>query len=214
MHLFTHSYNILGTIDRGRFCDVKLVTECGGAISAHKVILSAVSKKLSLKFETSDSSEIKVRNVKIDTLTKVIDFVYNGKVKVSSSTEMTDFVDCYTLLNMYLGPKVTSEIRKLNNLNSESSEKGSQEEVFKCEECPKTFVSQKQLTRHRRQVHKEIKQDKVVYKCANCEKEYTVSHKHLLIIYNIKYFRLRGMPSTASAKLPKGKELRLSRRTV
>ena len=180
MNSLTHSFNILGSIDRDRYCDVKLVTECGSSISAHKVILGAVSKKLSAKFEKSSGSEIKVRNVRIETLTKVIDFVYERKVKISNKTEMSDFFDCFTILNMYLGPKFNSVIKKIN-MNSDSSEKGSQEDVFKCEDCLKTFVSQKQVSRHRREVHRETK-EKLVYICENCEEEYTVS-LHVLLIF-------------------------------
>ena len=80
---------------------------------------------------------------------------------------------------MYLGPKFASLVQNFNNINSDGtgSERGSsQEEQLKCDDCKKVFYNQKKLTRHRKQVHKAKKLEKVVYKCEKCEKEYTVSH--------------------------------------
>ena len=177
MNSITHSFNILGKANREFFSDVSLVTECGSTVPAHKVVLGAVSARFSALFNKyPEKKDFPIRNVKIDTLIKVVDFIYNGKVNLTDNTELGDFWDCFSILNLYLGPKVSAIIKKLNDLNSDTSEKGSQESLHKCEDCDRSFMLKKQLTRHRRQVHKVEKKEKAVYKCINpeCGEEYTV----------------------------------------
>ena len=65
------------------------------------MILSAVSKKLSIAFEKSpEITEFKIRNVKMETLTMLVDFIYEGKVKINNQVGLCDFVDAFTVLNM------------------------------------------------------------------------------------------------------------------
>jgi hypothetical protein len=100
------------------------------------VILGCVSKKLSQSFDKHpEQKEIKVRNVKIDILKKVIDFIYNGKVNLANQMELSDFADAFTILNMYVGKKFSSVIKNINSVNADSSEKSSQEVIFKSEVC-------------------------------------------------------------------------------
>ena len=182
MSLLTHSFNIWGRLDRDKFCDIKLLTQCGSSILAHKLILSAVSKKLSVVFEKSPNlTEFKIRNVKIESLTLLVDFIYEGKVQIDDQVGLSDFADAFTVLNMYMGPKVSSVIKNLNSLNGES-EKDSQETVYKCDVCGKGYESQTQLSRHKRTKHMERKRQQK-YKCVNCSKEYSVGTYFSLMLY-------------------------------
>ena len=171
MHTLVHNFSILGRVNRDKYCDIKLLTECGSVITAHKVILGCVSKKLSQSFDKyPEQSEIKVRNVKIYILKKVIDFVYSGKVHLANQMELSDFADAFTILNMYVGQKFSSVIKNINSVTADSSEKSSQEVIYTCEVCEKSYDTQKQLCRHKRDKHLDKKQT-VMYKCEKCGKQ-------------------------------------------
>ena len=219
MSLLTHSFGILARLDCKKFCDIKLLTQCGLSISAHKVILSAVSKKLSVAFEKSpEITEFKIRNVKMETLTMLVDFIYEGKVKINNQVGLCDFADAFTVLNMYMGPRVSSVIKNINSMNGESSEQDSQECVFKCEVSGRSYESQKQLRRHMRTKHMERRKLGQKYKCGTCGTDYWVwiyFLSHFILLY-IPFFscRPRDMWSTVPARLIKGRDQRTVRGTL
>ena len=212
MNVLVHSYNILARISREQFADVKLVTECGSSVSGHRFVLSAASKRLGAMFDKHpEKNEFPIRNVKLEILVKVVDFIYLGKVDLSDNTELVDFGDCFSVLGVYLGPKVSSTIKRILELASDS-EPGSQGPI-KCEECDITFTNQKQLTRHKRQVHKVLSKQKISYQCENpeCGEEYTVSpsfhiYIYFMILMGVVIFRRCAMQSTVSARLKRGPE--------
>ena len=198
MHTLVHNFSILGRVNRDKYCDIKLLTECGSVITAHKVILGCVSKKLSQSFDKyPEQSEIKVRNVKIDILKKVIDFVYSGKVHLANQMELSDFADAFTILNMYVGQKFSSVIKNINSVTADSSEKSSQEVIYTCEVCEKSYDTQKQLCRHKRDKHLDKKQT-VMYKCEKCGKQSTI----------------RELFNTAPVRLERGKDQRSLKRKM
>ena len=64
MNVLTHKFNVLHDVDREKFSDLKLVTECGQKVSCHKVVVAAVSTKLRASLEKRPISELVVRNIK------------------------------------------------------------------------------------------------------------------------------------------------------
>ena len=174
MFNFSHNFNIVGGVKRDLFCDIKLRSQCGSSLCAHKVILSAASKKLEKVFTRSPHlEEYEVRNITYDTLVKLVDFVYEGKVRLNTRVEMTDFADAFTILNMYLGPKFNAVIKSVTS-RSDNSDVGSQD-TFNCETCGKKYVSKAKLTRHEREKHLMKKKGGLYYKCEKCGKDYRVS---------------------------------------
>ena len=182
VNALSHKWNVLhGGLECDKHSDLRLVTESGESVLCHKVVLTAVSGKVKASLEKKQVSELVVRNVKFQGLKSLIKFIYNGKIQIPNSEEMMDFCDCYTLLNVNLGPKIGDLVKKIsmNTARSESDrEKASQENLFKCANCDKHFPTRKQLTRHVREVHN--KQDapkpkvKQNYSCENCGTIFTV----------------------------------------
>ena len=174
MFNLSHNFNIVRAVKRDFFCDVKLRSQCGSTLCAHKVILCAASKKLEKVFtKNPDLEEYEVRNIDHDILVKLVDFVYDGKVRLNTRVEMTDFADAFTVLNMYLGPKFNAVIKSVTNLSDNSGGDGSQD-TFDCETCGKKYGSKAQLTRHEREKHRVKKRVGLSYKCEQCGKEYRV----------------------------------------
>ena len=174
MYNFSHNFNVVRGVRRDLFCDMKLVTQCGSSLSAHKVILSAASKKLEKAFSKSpDLKEFQVRNVNYETLVKIVDFVYDGKVLLNTQNEMNDFADAFTILNMYLGPKFNSVIKTIAIPSDHSSDDGSQD-TFSCNICAMKYASKAKLTRHERDKHIMKKKAEHKYKCEKCGRQYTV----------------------------------------
>ena len=176
MNVITHKFNILHGLDREKFSDLKLVTECGQKVSCHKVVVAAASTKLRASLEKRPTNELVVRNVKYNGLVNLMNFIYNGKVQIGTTGELQDFADSYTLLNINLGPKVGEIVKKINLTKSDSeTDHFSQETGFKCENCEKVFPTRKKLSRHIREVHKPAPPKvKPSYTCENCGVVYTV----------------------------------------
>ena len=180
VNAISHKWNVLrGGLESNNYSDLKLVTEFGESVSCHKVVMAAVSGKVKASLDKKQLNELVVRNVKYQGLKNVIKFIYDGKVQIPNSEEMIDFCDCYTLLNINLGPKIGELVKKIT-MNIEKSEsdpeKASQDNLFKCENCDKHFVTRKQMTRHVREVHNKQEPSKVKqsYSCENCGTVFTV----------------------------------------
>ena len=105
MNAIIHHFNFLNGVSQERFSDLTLKTECGSSLSMHKVVAAAISSKLSSQL-SSDVNELPVRNVKFPALKNVIDFAYNGKIILSSKSEIEDFATAYKILQINLGPKI------------------------------------------------------------------------------------------------------------
>ena len=177
MNVISHKFNVLNALDRERFSDLKLVTECGQSVSCHKVVAGAVSKKLSGLLGSKPINELTIRNVKFTALENLVKFIYNGKVQISSPGDLQDFVDVYKLLNINLGKKVSDIVKKIDMSKSVSDlDDSSQEPLgFRCENCDKSFQSRKKLVRHVREVHrKEPTKQKQSYSCEKCGEVYMV----------------------------------------
>ena len=122
-------------------------------------------------------NELTIRNVKFTALENIIKFVYDGKVQISTSGDLQDFVDVYKLLNINLGGKVGDIVKKIDMDKNASDMEDSSKELldFKCSNCDTNFETRKQLVRHVREVHrKEPTKPKQPYACVKCGKLYTV----------------------------------------
>ena len=55
-----HNFNILGRITRDKYCNIKLLTQCGATIAAHTVFLDAFLKNfLSLLINTLNKEKLR-----------------------------------------------------------------------------------------------------------------------------------------------------------
>ena len=112
MNVLTHQCNVLHGLDREKFSDLKLVTECGQKVSCHKVVVAAASTKLRASLEKRPTSELVVRNIKYTGLENLVNFIYNGKVNIGTTGELQDFADSYTLLKINLGKKIGESLKE------------------------------------------------------------------------------------------------------
>ena len=187
MNVIAHTFNILSAVSRDTFADLKLITECGRTLTVHKVIAAAVSPRWKKSLTKKQIDELPVRNVKFDALVNIVNFVYDGKIVLSSEGEAQDFADAFKVLEINLGKKVDGFIKRLNpdaaasDIESSSQEKLSQEKLshekleFKCTNCNKDFQTMKQFRRHTREVHQGGRVEaKKEYKCEKCDSVYTV----------------------------------------
>ena len=171
----THSFNILrGSQTNNQYSDLTLSTVEGETINCHKVILSKISTKVKSALQKRDTNKLVIRNIKYAGLCDVIQFIYEGRVELSNSSELMDFADTFTVLQLTMGPKIAKMIENIS-LNNSNSEGSSQEREFKCENCDKVFPTKKPLLRHVREVHDKIPHKvKQVFSCENCGELYTV----------------------------------------
>ena len=178
VNAFTHKWNVLrGGLGREKYSDLKLVTEMGQSVSCHKLVMSNVSQKIKAVLDKKNINQITVRNVKYQGLKNVITFIYDGKVEIPDAEQLIDFADCYTLLNVNLGPKIGKSVKNitLNKGGESDSDNSSQEIQFRCANCEKSFTKQKQLSRHVREVHEKEKQKiKQTFACEKCGLVFTV----------------------------------------
>ena len=175
VNAIVHNWNVLrGVLTCDKYCDLKLVTENNEIIKVHKVLITAVSKKVKSALARNDSSEIVVRNVKCTGLRNVIDFIYNGRVEIKDTDALLDFADTYALLQVDLGPKVNKTVQDITvNQQSDSSQDAP---TYTCSTCQKTFSTKTKYARHMREVHEKMKvmKEKVAYSCEQCGEVYTV----------------------------------------
>jgi len=174
VNAIVHNWNVLrGVLTCDKYCDLKLVTENNESIKVHKVVLTAVSKKVKSALAKNDTSEIVVRNVKCAGLRNVIDFIYNGRVEIKDTDALLDFADTYALLQVDLGPKVNKTVQDITvNQQSDSSQDAP---TYTCSTCQKTFSTKTKYARHMREVHEKMKvmKEKVAYSCEQCGEVYT-----------------------------------------
>ena len=190
MNVIVHKFNVLNGFDREKNSDLKAVTECGQKVTCHKVVVAAVSTKLSALLGKRPTDELSFRNVKFTALENVVNFVYNGKVQILNAGDLQDFADVYAILKINLGKKVGDIVNRLGMNKSDSDlENTSQELVeLKCENCQKTFKSKKQLVRHVREVHRqEPPNPKQSYACEKCGVLHTVRKCLHFIVYNYQF---------------------------
>jgi len=106
MFTLKHHLNFGPNFSRSNFCDAKLTTKhVIGCIPVHRIILSAVSKKLGKKFQDNlDGTEpIVINNVDFDVLEKIINYVYTGRVTFANDAEYEDFSDGISILKIEVG---------------------------------------------------------------------------------------------------------------
>ena len=178
VNIITHKHNVLyGLQQSEKYSDLRLVTECGQSLMCHKLVIAAISSKISASLDkNSDIHELNIRNVKYNGLQSVISLIYNGKVEIKNKDNLDDFVACYTLLGIKLGPKIGDLVRKLSvDINNENDAQTSTES-YHCANCDKHFVIKAKYQRHVREVHRTggIDKPKKVYTCESCGKCYKV----------------------------------------
>ena len=98
-----HQFSFLGHFPSSqKYADLRLTTveeaargEKKRVVLAHKVVLAAVSDKLEAWIDDKwrDKDCVEVRNIKFETLDKVVKFIYTGSVSVGDSDEEEDFMD-------------------------------------------------------------------------------------------------------------------------
>ena len=78
------------------FCDVTLVSEDGGRIRAHKVVLASASTLFREMFQTNEEVEeyqvITMRGGNLTFMKAMVDLVYNGETEVKQ-IECEKFLD-------------------------------------------------------------------------------------------------------------------------
>ena len=163
MNILTHNFNFLNGENREIYADLRLVTECGKSLLLHRFVASCVSTKLKKLLEgklvsVSGVSELPIRNVKFSALENVVTFVYNGKILLSPGCERQDFVDAFNVLQINLGDKINTMIKKLDSHYISDNENSSQEvPELKCTNCDKVFDDKTKLVRHIREIHRKDK---------------------------------------------------------
>ena len=129
----------------------------------------------------------------------VIDFIYNGRIEFEDSTELMDFVDAFSLLQVNMGSKIAKTIENISMNYTDSSEDLSHNPLIKCENCEKIFKEKRQLSRHVRQVHEKKQANKLIKKsfaCEQCGAIYTVSV--LTYLSEISFFHNISVSSSSS----------------
>ena len=179
MNVLTHKFNLLRGVNRERFADLRLVTECGKSLLLHKVIAASVSKYLSVRLVSSSVSELTIRNVKFSALENLVNFIYNGKIELYNTADYQDLVAAYTLLTIDLGGQVDKLMNRIDPdlPMNDKGVSGEETAVLKCCNCEKTFNDKTKLTRHIREVHNrdQIRQ-RQKYSCEKCGHVYKVNY--------------------------------------
>ena len=181
MNVLFHTFDVLRGVSRERFSDLKLISECGRGLPVHKIIIAAVSSKLSGLISTKELSEISIKHVKFSALQNVVDFIYNKKVVLNNRDEAEDFAHAYNYLKVNLGAKANDTISRIEAgdetaLSGEIDNSSQELLQFKCETCGKSFDTKKQFTRHSREVHDKDREKKAKnsFICENCKEIYKV----------------------------------------
>ena len=178
MKVLNHKFNVLSGVNREKFTDLKLVTECGNSILVHKVIAVAASQSLNKRVSSNSITELPVRNVKFSALKNLFDFIYEGKILLPSSAELEDLAAAYKILNINLGKKINNIVDSIVSEVPNSDVESSCEETpdLMCKNCDKRFDDKTKFNRHIKEVHKkEQSVPRPKYSCEKCGAVYTVS---------------------------------------
>ena len=116
--------------DRGQLVDVSLVSEDGHSASAHKVVLASHSARfrqmLTLASASSGPHSVLLTGVKGQDLDDILDFIYQGEVKIGQS-RLKHFLNVAKLLHIdSLVPEEEEE--NLSRTRSSSNSKSSHQE--------------------------------------------------------------------------------------
>jgi len=135
MKVMRRNQSFLGQFPGSKYCDVSLSTQDGVAagrqpITAHRVVLAAVSDKLEKLVDDAGegAGPVVVRNVKFEVLSKIVEYIYSGRVQLGDSdAEKEDFEDGLDMLRVKVKEQVDqdqSDALEVENISHSPSEFG------------------------------------------------------------------------------------------
>jgi len=120
-----HSFSFTGSFSRSKFVDIFLTTTDGSSgghmVSAHRVVLAAVSDKLgSICVAAVKDREVVIPGLKFEILVKIVEFIYTGRVFLEEATEVKDFKEGMNLLEVKLSAEQADSIGRSENFEQKS----------------------------------------------------------------------------------------------